>query len=77
MRLAIALCALAAAAFADGGMVVPPDVAIAEYGQVAIIRHQDGIEQLSVSGDGQESVAGFGVESQPAMAEDDGAAIQT
>ena len=49
MRLAIALCALAAAAFADGGMVVPPDVAIAEFGQVAIIRHQDGMEQLSIA----------------------------
>ncbi len=49
MRLAIALFALAAAAFADGGMVVPPDVAIAEFGQVAVIRHQDGMEQLSVA----------------------------
>jgi len=49
MRLAVALCALAAAASADGGMVVPPDAAIAEFGQVAIIRHQDGMEQLSVA----------------------------
>jgi hypothetical protein len=49
MRLAIALFALVATAFADGGMVVPPDVAIEEFGQVAIIRHQDGIEQLSVA----------------------------
>jgi hypothetical protein len=49
MRLAIALLAVAAAAFADGGMVAPPDVAIAEFGQVAIIRYQDGIEQLAVA----------------------------
>ncbi len=49
MRFAIALLAAAAAAFADGGMVAPPDVAIAEFGQVAIIRHQDGVEQLSVA----------------------------
>ena len=49
MRLALALLLLAAAAFADGGMVAPPDVAIAEFGQVAVIRHQDGMEQLSVA----------------------------
>jgi hypothetical protein len=49
MRFAVALFALAAAALADGGMVGPPDVAIEEFGQVAIIRHQDGIEQLSVA----------------------------
>jgi hypothetical protein len=49
MRLAIALLAAAAAAFADGGMVGPPDVAIEEFGQVAIIRHQDGMEQLAVA----------------------------
>ena len=49
MRFAIALLATVAAAFADGGMVAPPDVAIEEYGQVAIIRHQDGMEQLAVA----------------------------
>ncbi|HTW90992.1 MAG TPA: DUF2330 domain-containing protein [bacterium] len=49
MRLAIALLVLVGAAFADGGMVVPPDVAIEEYGQVAIIRYLDGTEQLSVA----------------------------
>ncbi len=49
MRSVIALLAAAAAAFADGGMVGPPDVAIEEFGQVAIIRHQDGIEQLAVA----------------------------
>lgn len=48
MRFAIVLLAAVSAALADGGMVVPPDVAIEEYGQVAIIRHQDGMEQLSV-----------------------------
>lgn len=49
MRFAVALFAMAAAAFADGGMVAPPDVAIEEFGQVAIIRHQDGMEQLAVA----------------------------
>jgi len=49
MRVAIALLAFVAAAFADGGMVVPPDVAIQEFGQVAMIRYQDGTEQLSVA----------------------------
>jgi hypothetical protein len=49
MRFAIVLLAAVSAAFADGGMVAPPDVAIAEFGQVAIIRHQDGVEQLSVA----------------------------
>ncbi len=49
MRFAVALLAFAAAAFADGGMVAPPDVAIQEFGQVAIIRHQDGVEQLAVA----------------------------
>lgn len=49
MRFAIVLLAAAGAALADGGMVAPPDVAIAEFGQVAIIRHQEGIEQLSVA----------------------------
>jgi hypothetical protein len=49
MRFAVALLAAVAAAFADGGMVAPPDVAIEEFGQVAIIRHQDGMEQLSVA----------------------------
>lgn len=49
MRFAVALLAFAAAAFADGGMVAPPDVAIEEFGQVAIIRHQDGVEQLAVA----------------------------
>jgi hypothetical protein len=49
MRSVIALLAAAAAAFADGGMVAPPDVTIEEFGQVAIIRHQDGIEQLAVA----------------------------
>ena len=49
MRIAIALLVASAAAFADGGMVVPPDVAIEEFGQVAVIRFQDGIEQLSVA----------------------------
>jgi len=49
MRFAIALVAAVAAGFADGGMVGPPDVAIEEFGQVAIIRHQDGVEQLSVA----------------------------
>jgi hypothetical protein len=49
MRLAIALLATIAAAFADGGMVAPPDVAIEEFGQVAIIRYQDGMEQLAVA----------------------------
>jgi hypothetical protein len=49
MRFAIALLAVAAAALADGGMVVPPDVTIEEFGQVAIIRFQDGTEQLAVA----------------------------
>lgn len=49
MRFAIALLVLVAGALADGGMVAPPDVAIEEFGQVAIIRHQDGTEQLSVA----------------------------
>lgn len=49
MRFAIVLLAAVSAAFADGGMVAPPDVAIAEFGQVAIIRHQDGMEQLSIA----------------------------
>jgi hypothetical protein len=49
MRFAIALLAAVAAALADGGMVVPPDVAIEEFGQVAVIRHQGGTEQLSVA----------------------------
>jgi hypothetical protein len=49
MRLAIVLLAAVSAAFADGGMVVQPDAAIQEFGQVAIIRHQDGMEQLSVA----------------------------
>jgi hypothetical protein len=49
MRFAVALLAAVAAALADGGMVAPPDVAIEEFGQVAIIRHQDGTEQLAVA----------------------------
>jgi hypothetical protein len=49
MRFAIVLLAVVSAALADGGMVVPPDVAIEEYGQVAVIRHQGGTEQLSVA----------------------------
>jgi len=49
MRLAIVLLAAAGAALADGGMVTPPDVAIEEYGQVAIIRYQEGEEQLAVA----------------------------
>jgi hypothetical protein len=49
MRFAVALLAMAAAAFADGGMVAPPDVTIEEFGQVAVIRHQDGMEQLAVA----------------------------
>ena len=49
MRFVIGLLAAVAAAFADGGMVAPPDVAIEEYGQVAIIRYQDDTEQLAVA----------------------------
>jgi hypothetical protein len=49
MKPALALLFLVAAAFADGGMVAPPDAAIAEFGQVALLRHQDGVEQLSVA----------------------------
>jgi hypothetical protein len=49
MRFAVFLLVLTGAVFADGGMVVPPDVAIEEFGQVAIIRHQDGMEQLAVA----------------------------
>jgi hypothetical protein len=49
MRFAVALLAAVAAALADGGMVAPPDVAIEEFGQVAIIRRQDGTEQLAVA----------------------------
>jgi hypothetical protein len=49
MRFAILLLAAAGAVLADGGMVAPPDVAIEEFGQVAIIRHQDGVEQLAVA----------------------------
>jgi hypothetical protein len=49
MRFAIVLLAASSAALADGGMVVPPDVAIEEFGQVAIIRYQDGMEQLAVA----------------------------
>jgi hypothetical protein len=49
MRFAIVLLAAAGSVLADGGMVAPPDVAIEEFGQVAIIRHQDGIEQLAVA----------------------------
>jgi hypothetical protein len=49
MRFVIGLLAAVAAALADGGMVAPPDVAIEEYGQVAIIRYQDDTEQLAVA----------------------------
>jgi hypothetical protein len=49
MRLALALLAAISVASADGGMVASPDVAIEEYGQVAVIRYQDGIEQLAIA----------------------------
>jgi len=48
MRFAIALFCMVSTALADGGMVVPPDMAIAEFGQAAIIRYQNGTEQLAV-----------------------------
>jgi len=59
MRVAILLLAAAGAVLADGGMVAPPDVAIAEYGQVAIVRHQDGMEQLSVASSFQSRATDF------------------
>jgi hypothetical protein len=59
MRFAIALLAAAGAALADGGMVAPPDVGIEEFGQVAIIRYQDGEEQLSVASSFRSEAADF------------------
>ncbi len=43
------LLAIAGVAFADGGMVVPPDEEVEEYGQVAIIKYFDGVEELSIA----------------------------
>jgi hypothetical protein len=43
------LLAIAGVALADGGMVVPPDEMVEEYGQVAIIKHFDRVEELSIA----------------------------
>ena len=43
------LPAIVGIALGDGGMVVPPGHEIMEYGQVAIIKHFDGVEELSIA----------------------------
>ena len=43
------LLSAAGLALADGGMVVPPGQEIIEYGQVAVIKHFGGVEELSIA----------------------------
>jgi hypothetical protein len=52
------LCLCAAMALADGGMVAPPDGEVVEYGQVAVIRHFGGMEELTIAAEFQAS-SGF------------------
>ncbi|MBN2537586.1 DUF2330 domain-containing protein, partial [candidate division WOR-3 bacterium] len=47
-----------ALALADGGMVAPPDESVAEYGQVAVIKHFAGVEELTIAAQ-FEATSGF------------------
>lgn len=52
------LCLCTTLALADGAMVAPPDGSVAEYGQVAVIKHFGGVEELTVAAEFQAS-SGF------------------